>query len=79
MRVNKYEYKVIAVVLFVIDGMSGANYLILSPIKAHAQTQFSAGVSGGPICNCPVTVGNCVCAFTKPTPSPVPVDPAQTN
>lgn len=77
MRANKYEYKVIAIVLFVIAGMSSANYLILSPTEAHALTQFSAGIASGPVCNCPVTVGTCVCAFTGP--APVPVDPAPTN
>ena len=74
MRVNKYQYKVIAVALFVISGMSSANYLILSPTKAHAHgiTQFSAGnfLTGTTICACPVTVGNCVCAFTQQTPQP---------
>ncbi|MFY9558562.1 MAG: hypothetical protein WAV20_08885 [Blastocatellia bacterium] len=34
-------------------------------------TRYSAGneTSGTHICNCPVTVGNCVCAYTDP-PAP---------
>jgi hypothetical protein len=42
---------------------------------AAAGTRYAAGnlTPGTTICNCPVTVGNCVCAYTDPTP--VPADP----
>jgi hypothetical protein len=39
---------------------------------AQADTRYSAGnlTPGTQICNCPVTVGNCVCAYTDPQPQP---------
>jgi hypothetical protein len=46
--------------------------------SAAAATRYAAGnlTTGTSICNCPVTVGNCVCAYTDPpAPDPVPADP----
>jgi hypothetical protein len=42
------------------------------PATATADTRYAAGnlTSGTNICNCPVTVGNCVCAYTDPEPAP---------
>jgi hypothetical protein len=42
---------------------------------AVADTRYAAGnkTAGTSICNCPVTVGDCVCAYTDPKPA----EPAQ--
>lgn len=42
------------------------------PATATADTRYAAGnlTPGTNICNCPVTVGNCVCAYTDPAPAP---------
>jgi hypothetical protein len=39
-------------------------------VDAATGTRYAAGneTSGTHICNCPVTVGNCVCAYTDPQP-----------
>lgn len=38
---------------------------------AAADTRYAAGnkTAGTSICNCPVTVGDCVCAYTDPEPA----------
>lgn len=39
---------------------------ILAKADKSKETRYMAGLLNGPICNCPVIVGNCVCAITAP-------------
>jgi hypothetical protein len=53
-----------------VAGMFAITAYFVSPSRAKADdappiTSYSAGYAMGPICSCPVTVGNCICAFTQ--------------
>lgn len=53
-----------------VAGMFAVTAYFVSPTSAKADdaapiTSYSAGYAMGPICGCPVTVGNCICAFTQ--------------
>jgi hypothetical protein len=53
-----------------VAGMFAVTAYFVSPSSAKADdvapiTSYSAGNANGPICSCPVPVGNCICAFTQ--------------
>jgi hypothetical protein len=51
-----------------VAGMFATTAYFVSPARAadvEPITSYSAGTANGPICSCPVPVGNCICAFTQ--------------
>lgn len=55
----------IAIILFAIIFING---LLLTSGSTLAETEkkYMAGNLNGPICSCPVLIGNCVCEITVP-------------